>query len=154
MVTDKYFEDFVLGETTKSADRAVTDDDIRAYCASAQIDQPIHKDALVCLKLFGRPNLLAPGCMILGIADGISSQIVSPTEPYSPHYGYEKIRFIRMVFGDDILHCEFKLAAKNQRDDKYGMLTFENYIKKQSGEPVIFFVDKILVPYRTPQKGK
>ncbi len=148
MITGKYFEDFVLGETTTSPDRTITDDGIRLYCETAQIDQPIHKDPQACLAHFGRANLLAPGIMIVGIADAIFSQLVSPAVPYSPHYGYDKIRFIKPVFGGDILHCEFKLAEKRTRDGQYGVLTFETYVKTQDGDPVIFIVDKLLVAYR------
>jgi acyl dehydratase len=148
MITGKYFEGFVVAETTVSEDRTITDDDIRSYCVTAHIDHPIHEDPQACLEQFGCANLLAPGIMIVGIADAIFSRLVSPAVPYSPHYGYDKIRFIQPVFGGDVLHCEFKLAEKSARKDQYGMLTFETYVKREDGDPVIFIVDKLLVAYR------
>jgi acyl dehydratase len=148
MIIDKYFEDFAVGETVVSPNKIITDDSIRSYCISTQLIHPLHLDTQACLEQFGRANLMAPGVMIVGFVDGVFSQIVSPTKPFSPHYGYDKIRFIKMVFGGDILNVEFKLVGKSKRDKKYGMLTFETYVKNQDGDPVIFCVDKLAVPYR------
>ena len=65
-----------------------------------------------------------------------------------PHYGYDKIRFIGNAFSGDTVYFEYTLKDKNVRDEKYGMLLFEVYIKNQNGKPLVYMEDRLLVPLR------
>jgi acyl dehydratase len=151
MVTDKYFEDFVVGEIVVSEEFTISNRDVEAYARIVRLDRHPHFDLGFIQKEFGRPDYLVPGCLTLAFVDGYWANLVSPAVPFSPHYGQDKVRYLSTLFCNEPIHCEFKLIDKRPKNDRYGLLTFETYVKRQNGEPVLFEIDKLMVPYRNPR---
>ena len=149
MVIDKYFEDFVVGETTVSEEFVISNQDVETYAKIVRLDQHPHFDLGFIQKEFGRPDYLVPGCLTLAFVDGYWANLVSPAVPFSPHYGQDKVRYLSTLFCNEPIRCEFNLIDKRVKNDRYGLLTFETYVKRQDGEPVLFEIDKLMVPRRS-----
>ena len=130
MVTNRLFEDYEVGHTYSSKGRT------------------IHMDEEACLKEFGRPDLLVMGTMLLTLADGYFGEEVSPADAFAPHYGYDKVRFIGNAFSGDTVYFDYTVKEKEVRDDHFGMLLFEVYVKNQDGKPLVYMQDRLLVPRR------
>ena len=148
MVTNKLYEDYVIGEKHISEGRKILPDDVRDTCRLTGQDQPVHLDEKFALEEFGHPDLLVMGTMLLALADGYFGKEVSPGDVFAPHYGYDKIRFIGNAFSGDTIYFEYTLKDKNVRNEKFGMLLFEVYIKNQDGKPLVCMEDRLLVPRR------
>ncbi len=148
MITDKYFEDYTVGDVFISEEFSISEEEVLTYLKLVRDDHPIHFDRELTKLQFGRSEFLVPGTLTLALADGYCAKLVTPAIPYAPHYGQDKIRYVGKLFCDEVIPCEYKLIGKGRRNDVYGMLTFEIYVKKQNGDPVIYEIDKALVPYR------
>lgn len=149
MIENKYFEDYSVGEVVVSDVFAITDADIRAYCSLLGDNHQIHLDKEFCREQLGIAEVVVPGCLTLAMADSRWAALVTPSKPYSPHYGQDKIRYPNRLLANEPVCCEFKLVEKHGHNDIYGMLTFETYVRKTTGEVVIFEIDKVLVPFRS-----
>jgi len=154
MVENKYFEDYVVGEIARTEDFVISEEDVANYLDLVGDDHAVHRDKEFCLKQFGSHDLVVPGCLILAIADSYWANMVTPSFPFSPHYGHDKIRYIGRLTCGEIIYCEFKLIEKCAKNTIYGMLSFETYVKKKNGEPIIYEIDKVLVLYRNTKHTK
>lgn len=148
MVENKYFEDYVIGEIVRSEDFVISEEDVAIYLDLVRDDHAVHSDKEFCLRQFGSPDLVVPGCLVLAMADSYWANLVTPSFPFSPHYGHDKIRYTDRLTCGEIVYCEFKLIEKSTKNKVYGMLSFETYVKKKNGEPIIYEIDKVLVPFR------
>ena len=151
MVENKFFEDYVTGDLVVSDRFAITEEAVANYCALVGDDHKIHTDREFCREQIGVPEVVVPGCLILAFADSRWAALVTPSTPYSPHYGHDKVRYLNRLLSNETVFCEFKLIEKRRHDSVYGMLTFEVYVKKDDGSPVLFNIDKVLVPFKTPE---
>lgn len=151
MVIDKYFEDFVVGDVVASEEFFISDEAVETYVKIVGLEHYIHFDREFIKKEFGRPDYLVPGCLTLAFVDAYWAKLVSPAVPFSPHYGQDKVRYLSSLFCNERIRCEFKLIDKRLKNDRYGLLTFETYVKRRNGEPVLFEIDKLLVPCRNPR---
>jgi acyl dehydratase len=151
MVVDKYFEDFIVGDTVVSEEFFISDRAVEAYVNVVHLEHHIHFDREFIQKEFGRPDYLVPGCLTLAFVDAYWANLVSPAVPFSPHYGQDKVRYLSTLFCNERIRCEFKLIDKRPKNDRYGLLTYETYVKRQNVEPVLFEIDKLMVPYRNPR---
>jgi acyl dehydratase len=144
----RYFEDYEPGEKIVSEEFSVSEEELASYLKLFPVEHPMHKDKEVCRKMLGTPDLLVPGCMTLAYADYYWSKIVAPKELLILHYGHDKIRYISPLLCNEKVHCEFKVIETKVKDQKYGTVTFETYVIKNDGKPVLYEIDKVLVPIR------
>jgi acyl dehydratase len=151
MVVDKYFEDFTVGDTVVSEEFFISDQDVETYVKIVRLQHYIHFGREFIKKEFGRTDYLVPGCLTLAFVDAYWAKLVSPAIPFSPHYGHDKVRYLSRLFCNEPIHCEFTLVDKRLKNDRYGMLTYDTYVKRQNGEPVLFEIDKLMVSYRNPR---
>ena len=150
MIENKYYEDYVAGDVVVSDRFVLTEQDVANYCKLVGDDHRIHTDKEFCLEQTGIAEVVVPGCLTLAMADSHWSALVTPSSPYSPHYGHDKVRYLNRLLSNETVYCEFKLIEKRPHDRVYGMLVFETYVKKSNGDPVLFEIDKLLVPFRNP----
>jgi len=138
----KYYEDYQIGEVQISAGRTMTDADIRLFIGCSDNTHPVHVDAEYCKKFgaIGRP--IIQGILTLGVADGFMAKEVSPTKVDSVHYGMEKVRFIKPVYPNDTIHCEFKVTDKFEKNERYGVVQWDVTVYNQDGQAVVFYIDK------------
>ncbi len=148
MVYDKYFEDFTVGEKTVSPPCACSLESVVDYCRATSCLHPIHMDLDACEERFGRRAVLVPGVMVLSMTDGIFASTVSPVSPFCPHYGYDKVRFVNMVFSDEAFRVEFIVRDKQRRDGPYGLVLFDTRVVAEDGQVLVAIQDRLAVPYR------
>ena len=151
MITDRYFEDYVVGEVTRSERFSISEEMVATYLKLVGDDHAVHSYKEFCRRRFGSPDLVVPGCLILALADSYWANLVTPSDPFSPHYGQDKVRYLgRLTCGEEV-SCEFTLKESMRKDALYGMLVYETYVKKTDGTPVLYEIDKVLVPFREKQ---
>lgn len=148
----KYFEDFQVGEEQTSAGRTMTDADIRLFIGCSDNTHPVHVDAEYCAKFpaIGKP--IIQGVLTLGVADAFMAKEVSPTKVPSVHYGHDKVRYIKPVYPGDTIHCEFRVTGKAEKNDEFGVVTWDVTVKNQRGEAVLFHVDKQYIGRKPKEK--
>ena len=153
MIEDKYFEDYKIGDVVISDTFAITAAEIKAYCKLVGDDHQIHLDPEFCRSQLGIAEVVVPGCLTLAMADSRWAALVTPSDPYSPHYGQDKVRYPNRLLAGEPAYCDFQLKDKHHHNAEYGMLTFETYVKKSDGTVFLFEIDKVLVPFRNPAEA-
>ncbi|MER1969099.1 MaoC family dehydratase [Castellaniella sp. GW247-6E4] len=152
MIENKYYEDYEVGELVVSDTFAISTEDVAAYCKLVGDDHKIHLDKEFCKQQLGVDEVVVPGCLTLAMADSRWAALVTPSDPYSPHYGQDKVRYPNRLLANEPIFCEFKLIDKRKHNDVYGMLTFETYVRNLNGDAILFEIDKVLVPFRVQEQ--
>jgi acyl dehydratase len=148
MIENKFYEDYAEGDLMVSVPFAITEEEVIRYCILVRDDHKIHTDKEFCFQQIGVSELVVPGCLILALADSRWATLVTPSTPYSPHYGHDKVRYLNRLLSNETVVCEFKLIGKHPHNQTYGMLVFETYVKRTNGDPILFEIDKLLVPFK------
>ncbi|WP_434310453.1 MaoC family dehydratase [Hominifimenecus sp. rT4P-3] len=150
----RYWEEYQVGEKTISYGRQMTEADIRLLIACVGGSHPLHTDPAYCASRpeIGRP--IMPGSMILGWMDACFHDHMCPgTDVLFFPEGYEKIRFIRPVYENDILTDEFEVTGLEERDDVFGRVMCSQTIKNQEGQVVGFAQETFLVERKNARIG-
>lgn len=146
MNRNKYWEDFKVGEQFISNGRQMTESDIRFLIGCAGGSHPLHTDPIFCAK---RPDVGKPilqGSLVLGVVDEFFFESVCPgNEVLSMVNGYEKIRFIKPIYENDVLYTKFEIIETKEYDDEFGSLTCNATVYNQDDEVVTFAVQNYLV---------
>lgn len=120
MVMNRYFEEFNLNETRKTAGRTITPADIDFHAKESGDYFPHHMDEEWCkTQPFGKR--MAHGTLVIAIAIGLTADVINEV---CMTYGYDRIRFIKPVFADDTIYVTTKITEK--RDHKkpgFGLIT-------------------------------
>lgn len=148
----KYFEDFQIGEFHKTSGRTMTEADIRLFIGCSDNTHPVHVDKEYCKRHPYVKEPIVQGVLTLGVADGFMAKEISPTKVSSIHYGHDKVRYIKPVYPGDTIFCEFKVIDKTIKNDQFGIVSFEVYVKNQNQEPVLYHIDKQLIERKRPSQ--
>jgi acyl dehydratase len=153
-MTDRYFEDFVVGEIYKPRGRVrVTKDDIIAF--ARQYDpQPFHLDEDAARKsIFGR--LVASGWHTAAL----TMRLVAESEYRAAHgtigLGFDGLRWPIPVKPGDELHIESEVLAmrpSQSRADR-GLVKLRTLTRNQDGEVVQELIANAMVPRRPGTAG-
>lgn len=138
----KYFEDFKVGEKQHTSGRTMTEADIRLFIGCSDNSHPVHVDAQYCEMHPSVEGCILQGDLILGVADGFFAKEVTPTKVPSIHYGMDKVRFIKPTYPGDTVHVETEVIETNIKNDQFGVVSWNVYVKNQRDEPLIFYIDK------------
>ena len=60
-------------------------------------------------------------------------------------YGVDKLRFVKPVFIGDTLRVTKRVLELAAKDDQRGVVAFETTVLNQHDEPVVIYVDRVLV---------
>lgn len=140
-----YLKDCKLGEKFESRGRIMTEADVRILIACSGAEHPVHTDPIFASKMaIGRP--IMQGCLMLGVVDTFFSETVFTTGEPVLTYGYEKIRFIRPVYINDVVRGEFELLSQKKKDTMHSIMTYKATVYNQNDEVVFsaeetFFVE-------------
>lgn len=119
-IVQKYFEEFELHETRKTASRTISEEDIIFHAKESGDYFPHHMDEEWC-KTQPFKKRIAHGTLIFTVAIGLTADVINEV---SMTYGYERLRFIRPVFIDDTLKVTVKVTAINEhKKPGYGIVT-------------------------------
>ena len=144
----KYFEDYEIGEKQITSARTMTEADIRLFIGCSDNTHPNHVDAEFCKNNPTTGRCVVQGVLTLGVADGFMAREIAPTKVPTVHYGHDKVRYIRPVFPGDTIHCETEVIEKSDKNDDFGVVTWNTWVKNQNDEVVLFHVDKLYVGKR------
>ncbi|PWA06059.1 dehydratase [Pueribacillus theae] len=147
MGVDRYWDDYNVGEIFTTTGRTVTDSDIRMFFGATDASHPAHVDAEYCKQHpFGK--IVVPGALTIGIVDGFVLRDVVSQRLKIAHYGYDKIRFLRPVCPGDTIFLEVKVLDKKERNEEFGVVTFEYKVKNQKNESVAIIHDLQMIEKR------
>ncbi len=147
MAKKRYFEDFAVGEVIKSRSHTVTEEEMRCYIKATDSAHPLHDDPEYC-RAKGLKGIIIHGSMVLGLVDGFFAHYVCPEDVRTLHYGYDKVRWTGTVYPGDTINSVFELTKMEERDQDFGVLTFDVHTYNQRNELVLYTIDKLHVERR------
>ncbi|MBE8539319.1 MaoC/PaaZ C-terminal domain-containing protein [Geoglobus acetivorans] len=135
-----YFEDFEVGMEFETAGRTVTEADIVNFAAISGDWNPIHTDKEFAKNtVFG--ERIAHGLLTLAIASGLITRMRLVERTIVAYYGIERLRFTKPVFIGDTIKAVVRVVDREERE-KYGIVTFEVNVVKQTGDVVLTYISK------------
>lgn len=141
----KYYEDFQIGETARSAARTVTEEDILGFIACTGDTHPIHVDQDYCRQHPLVRDCVAQGVLVLGIADGMMAREILPDETLLIHCGCDRLRFVRPVYAGDKVHIEAAVIRKQEKNETFGAVCFRVHAYNQDDALTLCYDDKMLL---------
>jgi acyl dehydratase len=139
----QYFEDFEIGASGESDARTITEADVAAFAALSGDYNPIHTDEEYARRsAFGRR--IVHGALVFSISTGLAVRMSPPNEALVAFFGIESLRFTRPVFLGDTVRLRTRVAEKQERDPKRGIVTFENTVLNQKDQMVLVYSPKVI----------
>jgi acyl dehydratase len=144
-VIKKYFEEFDLLETRKTASRIITEDDINFHAKESGDYFPHHMDEEWC-NTQPFKHRIAHGTLIFTVAIGLTAELINDV---SMTYGYERLRFIKPVYINDELFVTVTIQEKKEhKKPGYGLVTELVECFNQNNELVMVCEHLLLVSKR------
>ena len=141
-----YFDDYVIGGTSKTRTRTITEADIVNFAGVSGDFVELHvSEEYAKNGPFGRR--IAHGFLTLSIASGLMVQADPHQEVIIAFYGIDKLRFLQPVFIGDTITVTKKVVELQKKGDR-GVVAFETTILNQRSEAVIVFFDRLMVKCR------
>ena len=142
-----FFEDFIVNSASTTRSRTVTEADIVNFAGLSGDFVELHvSEAYAAKGPFGKR--IAHGALVFSISTGLSVQLNQIQDTVIAFYGVDKLRFTRPVFIGDTIHVVKKVTAKEQKGPGRGLVTFETTVLNQNDEPVIVYIDKLMMKAR------
>lgn len=147
MEHQQYFEDYRVGNRVESERRTVTAEQLNQYMQATGGWHPLHTDDDYCRKR-GLKGIIIHGCMLAAMVDGFLTRYFVPTGVRTLHYGYDKVRWLEVVYPGDTVYSVFELIAAEEKNAEFGLLTFRVTTYNQQDRPVMSSIDKLYVERR------
>ena len=143
----RYFEDFQVGGKIVTRGRTITEADIVMFSAFSGDWHPLHTDVEYAKKGPFKERI-AHGFLVLSVASGLLplSEIA-----IIAFYGIDKLRFVNPVKLLDTIHVEFETVEKQERDERGGVITFQQTVRNQRGEEVAVGTMRTFIARRASQ---
>ena len=141
-----YFEDFEIGHISRSRTRTITEADVVNFAGLSGDFVELHtSEEFAKSGPFGRR--IAHGLLVLSVSSGLMVQMGQTTDTVIAFYGIDRLRFVRPTFIGDTVRVEKKVLDRQEKE-KGGVVTFETTVLNQNNEPVIVYIDKLMVKRR------
>ncbi|AXK37843.1 protein dehydratase [Streptomyces armeniacus] len=132
VLTERFYEDYALGETGGGGSRTLDQSDINAFAGLTMDFHPAHVNREFAEERFG--GRLAHGVLTFGLVVGLTVEY----NPRAVAYGYERIRFPGPVLaGDTVTATSVVTDLKEHRRPGIGLVTKEYTGVNQRGETVL-----------------
>lgn len=142
-----YFEDYTAGQVRTSRGRTISEADIVNFAGLSGDFVELHVNEEYARKgPFGRR--IAHGALIFSISTGLMVQMTSDHEAIVAFRGVDQLRFLAPVFIGDTIHVTKKTIEKNSKDGVRGLVAFETTVLNQDGNPVLTYIDRLMVKCR------
>ena len=129
---DKYWNDLEVGHSTgRSRGRTVTETDVVAFMMLTGNWVEIHSNVEYA-KATPYGQRLVQGSLVLAMSQGL----FTTGRAVAAFYGLDKLRFTHPVFIGDTVAVECVLLAKADKDDRFGLATWEMRVTNQDGKQV------------------
>ncbi|MCX5999917.1 MAG: MaoC/PaaZ C-terminal domain-containing protein [Chloroflexi bacterium] len=129
----RYYQDFQTGDKIITRGRTITEADIVFFSAFSGDWHPLHTD-IEYAKQGPFKERIAHGFLILSVASGL---LPLSDMAIIAFYGMDKVRFLAPVKLGDTIHVEFETVEKQEKDERGGVITFQQTVKNQRGESVL-----------------
>lgn len=77
---------------------------------------------------------------------------IGPSKVPTVHYGHDKVRYIKPVYPGDSIHCETEVIDKYEKNEQFGVVTWNVNVVNQNNEVVLFHIDKQYIGRRPADK--
>ena len=145
-MSQRYFEDFTVGDRFKSPSRTLTDAHFLFFAGLTGDNHPLHYDVEYAKKTrYGRP--LAHGLLLASLSAVGASTLGPIIEDSIVAFVAQTTRFRAPAFVGDTLTPEHEVVAL-ERKRSAGLLTLRVALKNQRGETVLEGEHKYLIAYR------
>lgn len=141
---NKMFEHYEIGEKWTSRGRTITEADIVNFAGVSGDFFPLHTDVEYAKETMFKERI-AHGMLVLSIGTGLLQLCPDVVVAF---YGIDHLRFVKPTYIGDTIHLVVKVIDLQEKGDK-GVITFQQDVKKQTGETVISAHYKFLI-----NKGK
>jgi acyl dehydratase len=155
----QFFEDIAVGERHAIGSHTFTAEEIKRF-AGAFDPQPFHTDEAAAEKShFGR--LCASGWHTLAVWMRLNVRDLQrldrereaagiPVARVGPSPGFDELKWLKPVYAGDTVSFESEITAKKASRSKpeWGLISFRNIGRNQSGEAVISFIGHVFVERR------
>ena len=135
----KYFDYFTVGEEIICGGRQMTEADTRLSIGVIGGSHPLHMDPNYCAT---RPDVGAPivqGSVVLGYIDACFYDWACPGgEVVVIPDGYEKIRFMKPIYMNDIVVTKFVISDLTDLNERFGRIGAEATVWNQNNVAVTF----------------
>lgn len=143
---DKTFDDYQLDEILLTRTRTITEADIVNFAGLSGDFHELHMSEEYAKRgPFGRR--IAHGALVFSISTGLMIQM-GASENILAFYGLDKLRFVKPVFIGDTIRVKKRVVELVAKDDQRGVVAFETTVLNQHDEPVIVYIDRVLVKRR------
>ena len=145
-MSQRYFEDFAVGDRFKSPSRTLTDAHFLFFAGVTGDNHPLHYDVEYAKKTrFGRP--LAHGLLLASLTAVGTSTLGPIIEDSIVAFVEQTTRFRAPAFVGDTVYPEHEVVSLERRRSA-GLLTLRVAVKNQRGETVLEGEHKYLIAYR------
>lgn len=148
ITTDRWFEDYEVGERRTTVGRTITEADIVIHAGQTGDFFPHHMDAeWAAAQPIGAR--IAHGTLVLSIAVGMTAGDINPQ---SMSYGYDRIRFVKPVLIGDTITVSAEVVGRRdhaKRPDALGYVDELVTVLNQRGETVLVLTHLYLVNKRS-----
>ncbi|WP_235491883.1 MaoC family dehydratase [Leifsonia sp. Root112D2] len=145
--TERWFEDYEVGESRLSTGRTITETDVVMHAGQTGDFFPHHMDAeWAATQPIGAR--IAHGTLIMSVAVGMTAGDINPC---SMSYGYDRVRFIKPVFIGDTITVTAEITEKAdhaKRPDAFGYVHERVTVTNQRHETVLVLTHVYLVNKR------
>ena len=146
MTTQRYFEDFTLGDRFKSPSRTLTDAHFLFFAGMTGDNHPIHYDDEYGKKTrYGRR--LAHGLLLASLTAVGASTLGPLVEESIVAFVEQTTRFRVPVFISDTIYPEHEVVGL-ERKRSAGLLTLRVALRNQRGKMVLEGEHRYLIAYR------
>ncbi|HSO75740.1 MAG TPA: MaoC/PaaZ C-terminal domain-containing protein [Blastocatellia bacterium] len=146
-MASKYFEDFEVGEQSKTAGRTLTETDIVNFAGITGDWNEIHTNKELAERGPFKQRI-AHGALVFSIATGLGVRLGQTADTVIAFYGLDRLRFVKPTFIGDTIHVTQKVEAKSERDDRSGIITMLSEVINQRDEVVVSYTAKVLLRRR------
>jgi acyl dehydratase len=146
MTQTQYFEDYVVGTSSVTCGRTISEADVVIHAGHTGDYFPHHVDAEFARQTqFGQR--IAHGTMTFAIGIGLTANQINPV---AFTYGYDRLRFPKPVFIGDTLHT--RVTIKHKEDDpkrkSFGRVIEACEVLNQRDEVVLYCEHILMVEHR------
>ncbi|PYN13975.1 MAG: hypothetical protein DME05_16895, partial [Candidatus Rokuibacteriota bacterium] len=146
LVTQRYFEDFAVGDRFKSPSRTLTDAHFLFFAGMTGDNHPIHYDDEYGKKTrYGRR--VAHGLLLTSLTAVGASTLAPVIEESIVAFVEQSTRFRAPVFIGDTIQPEHEVIAL-ERKRSAGLLTLRVSLRNQQGKIVLDGEHRYLIAYR------
>jgi acyl dehydratase len=149
-ISERYFEEYTVGEERRTLGRTITETDIVVHAGQTGDFYPHHMDAEWCRgQEFGQR--VAHGTLIFSVAVGMTAGDVNP-RAFS--YGYDRLRFVKPVFIGDTIRCRVTIAeTRPHKRPDLGFVVERLEVSNQRDDTVLVCDHLLLAQRRLPLAG-